>query len=72
VIHVSLLELYTESGRVQLPPPLIEIEGALEYEVEYIRLSIDFGALRTLKPITRLPGRVIVSSIILGSLSRTS
>jgi hypothetical protein len=35
-------------------------------------LSSDFGALRTLKPITRLLGRVMVSSIILGNLSRTS
>jgi hypothetical protein len=35
-------------------------------------LSINFGTLRTLKPITRLPGRVMVSSIILGNLSRTS
>jgi hypothetical protein len=36
VFHVSLLEPYRESGRVQLPPPPIEMEGALEYEVELI------------------------------------
>jgi hypothetical protein len=68
VFHVSLLEPYREDGRVQPPPPLIEMEGALEYEVESIRfLSIDFGALRTLKPIIRLPGRVMESSITLGA-----
>jgi hypothetical protein len=36
VFHVSLLELYREDGRVQPPPPPIEMEGALEYEVESI------------------------------------
>jgi hypothetical protein len=36
VFHVSLLELYGEDGRVQPPPPPIEMEGALEYEVESI------------------------------------
>jgi hypothetical protein len=36
VFHVSLLELYRENGRVQPPPPPIEMEGALEYEVESI------------------------------------
>jgi hypothetical protein len=34
VFHVSLLEPYRESGRVQPPPPPMEMEGALEYEVE--------------------------------------
>jgi hypothetical protein len=34
VFHISLLEPYRESGRVQPPPP--PIEGALEYEVESI------------------------------------
>jgi hypothetical protein len=34
--HVSLLEPYREDGRVQPPPPPIEMEGALEYEVESI------------------------------------
>jgi hypothetical protein len=29
VFHVSLLEPYRESGRVQPPPPSIEMEGAL-------------------------------------------
>jgi hypothetical protein len=36
VFHVSLLEPYRESNRVQPPPPPIEMEGALEYEVESI------------------------------------
>jgi hypothetical protein len=71
VFHVSLLEPYRESGRVQPPPPPVEMEGDLEYEVESI-LEHRFGALRILKPTTRLPGRVMVSSIILGNLSQTS
>jgi hypothetical protein len=33
VFHVLLLEPYRESGRVQPPPPPIEMEGALENEV---------------------------------------
>jgi hypothetical protein len=36
VFHVLLLEPYKESGRVQPPPPPIEMEGALEYGVESI------------------------------------
>jgi hypothetical protein len=36
VFHVLLLVPYRESGRVQPPPPPIEMEGALEYEVESI------------------------------------
>jgi hypothetical protein len=36
VFHVSLLEPYREDGRVQPPPSPIEMEGALEYEVESI------------------------------------
>jgi hypothetical protein len=36
VLHVSLLELYREDGQVQPPPPPVEMEGALEYEVESI------------------------------------
>jgi hypothetical protein len=36
LFHVSLLELYREDGRLQPPPPPIEMEGALEYEVESI------------------------------------
>jgi hypothetical protein len=36
VFHVSLLEPYRKDGRVQPPPPPIEMEGALEYEVESI------------------------------------
>jgi hypothetical protein len=36
VFHMLLLELYREIGRVQPPPPLIDMEGALEYEVESI------------------------------------
>jgi hypothetical protein len=36
VFHVSLLELYKSDGRVRPPPPPIELEGALEYEVDVI------------------------------------
>jgi hypothetical protein len=36
VFHILLLEPYRESGQVQPPPPPIEMEGALEYEVESI------------------------------------
>jgi hypothetical protein len=36
VFHMSLLEPYKEDGRVQPPPPPIEMEGALEYEMEPI------------------------------------
>lgn len=39
VFHVSLLEIYREStfpGRVQCPPPCIEIENHEEYEVEKV------------------------------------
>src|SRR5579859_1745493 len=39
VFHVSLLELYIESGirgRKQEPPPPAEVEGELEYEVNRI------------------------------------
>jgi hypothetical protein len=36
VFHVSLLEPYRESGRVQPPPPPVEMVGALEYEVASI------------------------------------
>jgi hypothetical protein len=36
VFHILLLEPYKESGRVQPPPPPVEMEGALEYEVESI------------------------------------
>jgi hypothetical protein len=36
VFYVSLFEPYREDGRVQPPPPPIETEGALEYEMESI------------------------------------
>jgi hypothetical protein len=36
VFHISLLEPYREDGQVQPSPPPIEMEGALEYEVESI------------------------------------
>jgi hypothetical protein len=70
VFHVSLLEPYREDGRVQPPPPPIELEGALEYEVESI-IDHRFRGTRTPKPIIRFRGRVMVSSITLGSLKGT-
>ena len=36
VFHVSLLEPYRDNGKVQPPPPPVEVEGDLEYEVESI------------------------------------
>jgi hypothetical protein len=36
VFHVLLLEPYREDGRVQPPPPPVEMEGALRYEVKSI------------------------------------
>jgi hypothetical protein len=36
VFHVSLPELYKTDGRIRPPPPLIKLEGALEYEMETI------------------------------------
>ena len=45
VFHVSLLEPYREDGRVQPPPPPMELEGVLEYEVEAI-LSHRFRGTR--------------------------
>jgi hypothetical protein len=48
VFHVLLLEPYRESGRVQPPPPPIEMEGALEYEVELI-FEHRFWGIRNLK-----------------------
>jgi hypothetical protein len=36
VFHVSLLKPYKSDGRIRPPPPPIEMEGALEYEVETI------------------------------------
>jgi hypothetical protein len=36
VFHVSLLKAYRTDGRVQPPPPPIEVDGELEYEVEQI------------------------------------
>jgi hypothetical protein len=43
MFHVLLLEPYKSDGRVQPLPPSIELEGALEYEVEAI-LQIAFQA----------------------------
>jgi hypothetical protein len=36
VFHILLFEPYRKNGRVQSPPPPIEMEGTLEYEVESI------------------------------------
>jgi hypothetical protein len=71
VFHVSLLELYGEDGRVQPPPP--QSKWKARSSMRWSRsLSIDFGALRILKPFIRLPGRVMELSITLGNQSRTS
>jgi hypothetical protein len=51
MFRVLLLELYREDGRVQPPPPPIEMEGALKYEVES-NLEHQFWSIKTLKPIT--------------------
>jgi hypothetical protein len=60
VFHVSLLEPYRKSGWVQLPPPPIEMEGALEYEVESILEHRFWGTRKVPKPIIRLHGRIVV------------
>ncbi|GFR43102.1 hypothetical protein Agub_g3949 [Astrephomene gubernaculifera] len=36
VFHVSLLKLYVDGGRVQLPPPPEIVDGELEFEVESV------------------------------------
>jgi hypothetical protein len=36
VFHVSLIQQYRSDGRVQPPPPPLELEDGLEYEVERI------------------------------------
>jgi hypothetical protein len=36
VFHVQLLKKYRENGKVQPPPPPIEIDYSLEYEVERV------------------------------------
>jgi hypothetical protein len=48
VFRVLLLEPYRESGRVQPPPPPVEMEGALEYEMKSI-LEHQFGAIKNPK-----------------------
>jgi hypothetical protein len=46
VFHVSLLELYKGDGRIRPPPPPIELESALEYEVEAIEKHRTTGRKR--------------------------
>jgi hypothetical protein len=71
VFHVLILEPYREAAGYN--PHRLQLKWKALSSMRWNRfLSIDFGALRTLKPITRLPGRVMVSSIILGNPSRTS
>ncbi len=36
VFHVNLLKPYLSDGRVQLPPPPVEIDGEMEYTVNSI------------------------------------
>ena len=52
VFHVSLLEPYKDStipGRLQAPPPLIEVDGAEEFEVsEILDSRINRGKLEYL------------------------
>jgi hypothetical protein len=36
VFHVQLLKKYRDNGKVQPPPPPIEIDDSLEYEVERV------------------------------------
>ena len=36
VFHVTLVKPYKDDGRVQPPPPPIEIDDSLEYEVERV------------------------------------
>jgi hypothetical protein len=36
VFHVQLLKKYQDNGKVQPPPPPIEIDDSLEYEVEQV------------------------------------
>jgi hypothetical protein len=73
VFHVSLLEPYREDGRVEPPLHRLQLKWKARSSMRWNRfLSIDFGALRTPKPITRLPGRVMKSSITLGNQIRTS
>jgi hypothetical protein len=71
VFHVSLLEPYKSDGRIRPPPPPIELEGALEYEVEAIEKH---RTTRTnvLKPPILSHGKVMVQNITHGSRRRTS
>jgi hypothetical protein len=71
VFYVSLLELYKEDGQVEPPPPPIEMKGTLEYEVESI-LEHRFRGIKNPKAYYKVASRrVMVSSIMLGNLSRT-
>jgi hypothetical protein len=71
VFHISLLEPYRKAAGYK--PHHLPLKWKARSSMRWNRfLSIDFGALGTIKPITRLPGRVMVSSITLGSQSRTS
>jgi hypothetical protein len=41
VFHVSLLHKFVKGSRYQPPPPPLEVDGELEYEVEKIQSSTD-------------------------------
>jgi hypothetical protein len=71
VFHYRFLNLTGKAAKYN--PHHLPLRWKARLSMRWNRfLSIDFGALGTPKPIIRLPGRVMVSSITLGSRSRTS
>jgi hypothetical protein len=72
VFHVSLLELYKTDGRIRPTPPLIELEGALEYMKWKRLLNIKpLGEIAPKPPILS-NGKVMVQNITFGSRRQTS
>jgi hypothetical protein len=71
VFHVLLLSRIGKTAGYN--PHRLPLKWKARSSMRWNRfLSIDFGALATRKPITRLPGRIMESSITVGSQSRTS